>query len=190
MKKQTQAIHTRFQRRDAYDALSMPVYHTAAYEFDNADSMSDAFCGRTDSPDYSRVMNPTVTFFENKVRSLTGAAEVIALNSGMAAISNTLFSVAAAGRNIVTSRHLFGNTYALITGTLPRFGVSPRLCDLTDIQAVESAVDRDLLHLFGNYYQSTDGGGGLAGAFPDCTQEGDPSHSRHHAHPFHGIQFA
>ena len=38
MKKQTQAIHTRFQRRDAYDALSMPVYHTAAYEFDNANA--------------------------------------------------------------------------------------------------------------------------------------------------------
>ena len=121
----------------------MPVYHTAAYEFDNADSMSDAFCGRTDSPDYSRVMNPTVTFFENKVKSLTGATEVIALSSGMAAISNTLFSVAAAGKNIVTSRHLFGNTYSLITGTLSRFGVSPRLCDLTDIRSVESAVDGD-----------------------------------------------
>ena len=143
MKKQTKAIHTRFQRQDAYESLSMPVYHTAAYEFDNADNMSDAFCGRTDSPDYSRVMNPTVTFFENKVKSLTGAAEVIALSSGMAAISNTLFSVAAAGKNIVTSRHLFGNTYSLITGTLSRFGVSPRLCDLTDIRSVESAVDGD-----------------------------------------------
>ncbi|WP_296120909.1 PLP-dependent transferase [uncultured Bacteroides sp.] len=143
MKKQTKAIHTRFQRQDAYESLSMPVYHTAAYEFDNADSMSDAFCGRTDSPDYSRVMNPTVTFFENKVKSLTGATEVIALSSGMAAISNTLFSVAAAGKNIVTSRHLFGNTYSLITGTLSRFGVSPRLCDLTDIRSVESAVDGD-----------------------------------------------
>ncbi len=143
MKKQTQMIHTRFQRRDAYDALSMPVYHTAAYEFDDADRMSDAFCGRTDSPDYSRVMNPTVTFFENKVRFLTGATEVIAFSSGMAAISNTLFAVAAAGRNIVTSRHLFGNTYSLITDTLSRFGVSPRLCDLTDIQAVEDAVDGD-----------------------------------------------
>lgn len=143
MKKQTKAIHTRFQRQDAYASLSMPVYHTAAYEFDDADSMSDAFCGRTDSPDYSRVMNPTVTFFENKVKSLTGAAEVIALSSGMAAISNTLFSVAAAEKNIVTSRHLFGNTYSLITGTLSRFGVSPRLCDLTDIRSVESAVDGD-----------------------------------------------
>ena len=141
MKKQTQAIHTQFQRRDAYNSISMPVYHTAAYEFDNADDMADAFCGRTDAPDYSRVMNPTVTFFENKVKELTGAAEVIALNSGMAAISNTLFSIAAAGKNIVTSRHLFGNTYSFIAGTLSRFGVEPRLCDLTDIGAVEKAVD-------------------------------------------------
>ena len=141
MKKQTQAIHTQFQRRDAYNSLSMPVYHTAAYEFDNADDMADAFCGRTDAPDYSRVMNPTVTFFENKVKELTGAAEVIALNSGMAAISNTLFSIAAAGKNIITSRHLFGNTYSFIAGTLSRFGVEPRLCDLTDIGAVEKVVD-------------------------------------------------
>lgn len=141
MRKQTQAIHTRFQHRDAYNALSMPVYHTAAYEFDNALAMADAFCGRTDAPDYSRVMNPTVTFFENKVKALTGAAEVIAFSSGMAAISNTLMAVAAAGKNIVTSRHLFGNTYALITKTLQRFGVTPKLCDLTRPQEVEAAVD-------------------------------------------------
>lgn len=127
MKKQTRAIHTQFQRRDAYDAISMPVYHTAAYEFDNSAVMADAFCGRSDSPDYSRVMNPTVTYFENKVKALTGAHEVIALSSGMAAISNTLMCVAAAGKNIVSSRHMFGNTYALIAGTLGRFGISAHL---------------------------------------------------------------
>ncbi|MFR8265481.1 MAG: PLP-dependent transferase [Bacteroides stercoris] len=76
------------------------------------------------------------------MKELTGAAEVIALNSGMAAISNTLFSIAAAGKNIVTSRHLFGNTYSFIAGTLSRFGVEPRLrVDLTDIGAVEKVVD-------------------------------------------------
>ena len=143
MKKQTRAIHTQFQRRDAYDAISMPVYHTAAYEFDNSAVMADAFCGRSDSPDYSRVMNPTVTYFENKVKALTGAHEVIALSSGMAAISNTLMCVAAAGKNIVSSRHMFGNTYALIAGTLGRFGISAHLTDLTDEAAVEQAVDAD-----------------------------------------------
>ena len=119
----------------------MPVYHTAAYEFDNAKEMSDAFCGRTNMPDYSRVTNPTVIFFENKVKSLTGATDVIAVNSGMAAISNTLLSVAAAGKNIVTSKHLFGNTYSLITETLKRFGVEPKLCDLTDTNQVRETID-------------------------------------------------
>jgi O-acetylhomoserine (thiol)-lyase len=148
MKKQTQAIHTKFQSKDAYNAISMPVYHTAAYEFDNATEMSDAFCGRSNAPDYSRVTNPTVTYFENKVKDLTEANDVIALNSGMAAISNALFAVAAAGKNIVTSRHLFGNTFALIANTLLRFGVKPKLCDLTDIEAVKKAVDKDSCCIF------------------------------------------
>ena len=148
MEKQTIAIHTAFQERDAYNALSMPVYHTAAYEFDNADIMSDAFCGRVDKPDYSRVMNPTVTFFERKVKALTGAHEVVALNSGMAAISNTLLAVSGAGKSIVSSRHLFGNTYALISNTLSRFGVAPHLCDLTDIEAVEKAIDDNTCCIF------------------------------------------
>ena len=143
IRKQTKAIHTQFQSRDAYNSLSMPVYHTAAYEFDNAKEMSDAFCGRTNMPDYSRVTNPTVIFFENKVKSLTGATDVIAVNSGMAAISNTLLSVAAAGKNIVTSKHLFGNTYSLITETLKRFGVEPKLCDLTDTNQVRKTIDEN-----------------------------------------------
>lgn len=148
MNKQTQAIHTAFQRRDSYGALSMPVYHTAAYEFDNAADMADAFCGRTDAPDYSRVTNPTVTFFENKVRQLTGAAHVTALSSGMAAISNTLLAIASSGKNIVTSRHLFGNTFSLITQTLSRFGVGCHLCDLTNPAAVAEAVDDDTCCIF------------------------------------------
>lgn len=148
MKKQTKAIHARFQRADAYGALSMPVYHTAAYEFDTAADMAETFQGRTDLPDYSRVMNPTVTFFENKVKALTEASEVVAFSSGMAAISNALLCVAAAGKNIVTSRHLFGNTFSLITGTLARFGVEARLCDLTDPEAVGRTVDDDTCCLY------------------------------------------
>ena len=43
MKKQTQAIHLEYERRDAYDSLSVPVYNTLAYEFDNAAVMAEAF---------------------------------------------------------------------------------------------------------------------------------------------------
>ncbi len=148
MKKQTQAIHVPHQRRDAYGSLSMPVYHTAAYEFDTAAEMADAFCGRSDAPDYSRVTNPTVTYFENKVCQLAGAAGVVAFSSGMAAISNTLLCLSAAGRNIVSSRHLFGNTCSLISSTLPRFGVEARLVDLTHLEEVEEAIDSQTACVF------------------------------------------
>ena len=148
MKKQTQAIHSRFQTKDAYGSLAMPVYHTAAYEFDNATEMADAFCGKTDAPDYSRVTNPTVTYFENKVKAMCNAHGVIAVSSGMAAISNTLICLTAAGKNIVTSRHLFGNTYSLIAGTMMRFGVKPHLTDLTNLKEVENAIDNDTACIF------------------------------------------
>lgn len=148
MNKQTLAIDTPFQKSDAYGALSMPVYHTCAYEFADATAMADAFCGRIEEPDYSRVMNPTVTFLEQKVKAITGAERVTALSSGMAAISNTLLSLVEAGRNVVTSRHMFGNTFSLLTNTLPRLGVKAHLCELTNLDEVEKAVDDDTCCIF------------------------------------------
>lgn len=141
MKKQTKAIHTGFRRDDAYGAIAMPVYHTCAYEFPDTDKMSDSFCGRSDDPDYSRVTNPTVIHFEDRIKALTGALDVVAVNSGMAAISNALITLTSAGQNIVTSRHLFGNTFAFITNTLRRFGIEARCIDLTDLKAVKAAID-------------------------------------------------
>ena len=148
MKKTTKAIHTPFQRRDAYDALQIPVYNCMAYEFDDASYMSDVFCGKVIVPDYSRVLNPTVMHFEDRVRNLTGAYEVSAFSSGMAAISAILFSVASAGKNIVSSRHMFGNTYLLVTQTMKRFGVEPRLVDLCDVEEVRKVVDGDTCCIF------------------------------------------
>lgn len=148
MKKQTQAIHLSYKRRDAYDALSMPVYNAVAYEFDNAQVMADAFCGRIDAPDYSRVENPTVTNLELRIKALTGAERVTALNSGMAAISNTMFAIVEQGKNVITSRHLFGNSYSLLTSTLKRLGVEAKLCDLTDVASVEAQIDENTCCLF------------------------------------------
>ena len=143
MKKKTIPIDTAFPRPDAYGAISMPVYHTAAYEFDTAKDMADAFCGRVLAPDYSRVMNPTVMHFEDQVKALTGADNVFAFCSGMAAITNAFLTVIESGKNIVTSRHLFGNTVALITKTFARFGVETRQVDLLDLDAVRNAIDKN-----------------------------------------------
>lgn len=148
MNKRTIAVHTPFPHPDAYGSIAMPVYHTCAYQFPDAASMTEAFSGRSGEPDYSRVMNPTVTFLENRVRELTGAQSVTAFNSGMAAISNLFLAVAEQGKNIVTSPHMFGNTYSLITKTLKRFGVEARVVDLTDLEAVAKAVDEQTACLF------------------------------------------
>jgi O-acetylhomoserine sulfhydrylase len=148
MKKQTIAINTPFVRPDAYGSLAVPIYNNVAYEFQDAQEMADAFTGKIKAPNYARVTNPTVTNLEQRVRQLTEAAHVTAYNSGMAAISNVLLAVASQGKNIVSSRHLFGNTLALISNTLLRFGVKPRLRDLTDLQAVEDAIDADTCCVF------------------------------------------
>ena len=143
MKQNTKAIHFSYQKPDAYGALTMPVYHTAAYEFADADVMADAFCGKVELPDYSRITNPTVIYLEKKVQALTGASSVWAFTSGMAAITGTMMCLAASGKTIITSNHLFGNTWLLISKTLGRFGVRSKFIDLTDLQAVRAAIDSD-----------------------------------------------
>jgi O-acetylhomoserine (thiol)-lyase len=148
MRKPTTAINTPFARPDAYGSLAMPIYTNVSFEFQDAQEMADVFCNRVKAPDYARIANPTVTHFEQRVKALTGAEHVTAFNSGMAAISTALFAVGMQGKNIVTSHHLFGNTLALITTTLTRFGVEPRLIDLTNLEAVESAIDKQTACVF------------------------------------------
>lgn len=148
MKKQTIAINTPYVRPDVYGSLAVPIYNNVSFEFDDAQVMADAFCNRIKAPDYARVENPTVTNFEQRVKALTGAEHVTAFNSGMAAIGNTLLAVSEQGKNIVSSHHLFGNTLALITTTLKRFGIEPRLRDLTNLEAVEAAVDENTACVF------------------------------------------
>ena len=148
MKKQTIAIDAPFVRPDVYGALAVPIYNNVAFEFQDAQEMADAFCNRIKAPDYARVENPTVTNLEQRVKALTGAEHVTAFNSGMAAISNVLLAATEQGKNIVTSHHLFGNTLALITSTLTRFGVEPRLTDLTNLEAVEAAIDAQTACVF------------------------------------------
>lgn len=141
-------IRADFTQNDPYGALSMPVYHSAAYEFESAEQMELAFTGKSGDFSYSRISNPTVQFFEDKVKAITGAWSVTALNSGMAAISNVFIALAYSGANIVTSRHLFGNTYSFFASTLADFGVEVRFCDMTDISSVESAIDTNTCAVF------------------------------------------
>jgi len=141
-------LNTPYGKQDAYGALSMPIYHSAAYEFETAEAMEAAFTGKTADYAYSRITNPTVQYFEDRVRTITGAFSATALNSGMAAITNTIITVAQTGSNIVTSKHLFGNTYSFFVSTLAAFGVETRFCDLTNPDEVEAHIDDNTCALF------------------------------------------
>lgn len=145
---EAQLLHTPYEKPDAYSSLAMPVYNSAAYEFETAEAMEAAFLGRSADHTYSRITNPTVQYFEARVRTITGAMGVTALNSGMAAISNVMMAVGFAGGNIVTSSHLFGNTFSLFKMTLAAFGVEVRFCDLTNPEAVRKQIDENTFALF------------------------------------------
>src|ERR1035437_6124036 len=144
----TKVIHAEYSKKDAHNALQMPIYSNAAFEFESAELMEEAFLGRTPSHAYSRISNPTVENFEQRIRSITGALSVTALSSGMAAISNVFFTIAKAGDNIITSKHLFGNTYSFFTSTLKAFGVESRFCDLTNPEEIINAIDGNTIAVF------------------------------------------
>ncbi|WP_298064405.1 PLP-dependent transferase [uncultured Rikenella sp.] len=135
-------------KSDPHGALSVPVYQNAAYEFSTAEAMELAFTGRSADHAYSRITNPTVEHFERRVRRATGALSVTALNSGMAAITHLFLTLGRAGANVVTSPHLFGNTYSLLRSTLADFGVETRFADMTDPGSVAALIDKDTCAVF------------------------------------------
>lgn len=119
----------------------MPVYDNVAFEFDSAEDISLAFAGKKPAHSYSRITNPTVENLEVKIKNITGATGVVAVASGMAAISNLIIALAQSGDNIVTTKNLFGNTYSLFEKTLKSWGLSVKYVDLKDIDSVANAID-------------------------------------------------
>jgi len=144
----TKILHTRFLKEDPHGSLHMPVYDDVTFEFKSAEDLELAFQGRKPSHMYSRISNPTIEHFEQKVKALSAAAGVMALSSGMAAISNTILAIARAGDNIVTSKHLFGNTYSLFEQTLKEWGLQARYADLTKPGEAIKLVDNKTKALF------------------------------------------
>ncbi len=145
---ETTVLTTPYAQPDPFGALAQPVYHSAAFEFPSAAAMSDAFCGRSPRHSYSRISNPTVQNFERRVARYTGAMSVTALNTGMAAISGSMLNLVQKGCNVVTSRHLFGNTFSLLSRTLGQFGVEMRTADLCNLKETERLIDENTCALF------------------------------------------
>ncbi len=137
----TKILHAKFLKEDPHGALHFPVYENVTFEFKTAEDQELAFRGKKPAHMYSRISNPTVENFEQRLKSITGAVGVMAVSSGMAAISNTILAIAGAGDNIITSKHLFGNTYSLFEQTLKDWGLETRYADLTRPEEASRLID-------------------------------------------------
>ena len=146
----TRIISEKFNKKDVHGAISMPVYRNAAFEFPDSESIAAAFQYKEDaaSHTYSRITNPTVENLERKIKTASGAENVQLVASGMAAISNTFLTIAYAGSNIVTSPHLFGNTFSFFKSTLETFGVEIRLVNTDNPEEIASAIDDNTCAFF------------------------------------------
>ncbi len=144
----TKILHAPFLKEDPHGSLHMPVYENVAFEFKTAEEIELAFQRKKPAHMYSRISNPTVEAFEQRVRAVTDAIGVVALSSGMAAISNVLLAIAHQGDNIITTKHLFGNTYSLFMKTLRDWGLEARFTDLTDVKNIDSLADEKTRAVF------------------------------------------
>ena len=144
----TKVLSTAYPKQDAFNSLQMPVYETVAFEFETAEDIADAFQDRKPAHVYSRSSNPTVEYFEHKVADVTDARGVLAVTSGMAAISNVILAVVRSGENILTSSHLFGHTYGLFRKTLPDLGIETRFVDLLNPDSLEKHIDEKTRMIF------------------------------------------
>ncbi|GGZ74775.1 O-acetylhomoserine sulfhydrylase [Ignatzschineria indica] len=135
---------------DIHRSMNTPIYRSAAYGFPNAEAIAAAFQNREHTPShtYSRISNPTVEALENKIKAISGARDVMMLSSGMAAISNTFMALAYAGSNIVTSPHLFGNSFSFFQFTLAEFGVEVRFVNTDSPAEIEAAIDENTVAFF------------------------------------------
>jgi cystathionine gamma-synthase len=117
-----------------------PVFLGVTFGYDDLDAWQAAGTGAGRGHIYSRNSNPTVEAFEAKMRALEGSEAATSFATGMAAISNTLWTLLAPGRRVVSIRDTYGGTNRIFIDHLPRFGVDVELCDTSDHEAIERAV--------------------------------------------------
>jgi cystathionine gamma-synthase len=130
-------------------ATQVPVVHSVAFGYDDLDEWLAVGQGQASGHIYGRNTNPTVQAFEEKVRILESAEAATAFASGMAAVSNTLFTLLSPGDRVVSIKDSYGGTSKLFIEFLPRFKIEAILCDTADHEAIEKALTQgcQLLYL-------------------------------------------
>ncbi|MCB1969767.1 MAG: O-acetylhomoserine aminocarboxypropyltransferase [Geminicoccaceae bacterium] len=137
----TLALHAGGGPDPSTGARAVPIYQTTSFCFESTDEAAALFDLETPGHIYSRISNPTVSAFEERMAALENGVAAVATASGQAALHLAIATLLGAGDRIVASRHIYGGSANLLKLTLPRFGIETRFVDVRDHEAIDRAME-------------------------------------------------
>lgn len=144
---ETKMIHAGYSGDAATHSVTPPLYQTNAYYYDNTEHAKNLFELSEAGNIYTRLMNPTNAFFEDRITALEGGYASLAFSSGHAAIFNTVVNLCVAGDEIVSSENIYGGAINMLGVSLKRLGITVKFVNPDDFDAWEAAVS-DKTRLF------------------------------------------
>lgn len=125
---------------DANGAVAPPIVQTSLFSFESYQAFEDRMAGRTNTPIYTRVQNPTVAAFEGLMAKAEEGESAVGFASGMAAISSTLLAFLKPGDRVACIEHVYPDTFRFMERMLRPMGI-----DITYHKAAAFKDDADLL---------------------------------------------
>ena len=142
MKYNSKLIHAGWDSdADPEGAITVPIYRTTAYQFNNTEHAASLFALKEFGNIYSRIGNPTVGALEARLTALEDGAMCVALSSGTSAVMYSLINIMSQGDNFISASQLYGGTYTMFDNILPEYGINAKKVDITDFKAVEESID-------------------------------------------------
>ncbi len=136
----TRALHAGAVPDAVHGSRAVPIYQTTSFVFETQQDAADLFALQKYGNIYSRISNPTVAAFEERIASLEGGIGAVATASGQAAEFVTIAALAGAGDHLVASSKLYGGTVTQLDVSLRRFGVDTTFVDSTEVEDFAAAI--------------------------------------------------
>ncbi len=144
----TRALHAGTPPDPVTGARATPIYQTSAYVFGSTEQAAELFALRSYGHIYSRISNPTVAAFEERMASLEGGLGGLAFSSGLAAQLCTVLTLAQNGDHLVCTQNVYGGTVTQLSVTIKRMGIETTFVSAEDLAAVRAAIRPNTKLLF------------------------------------------
>jgi O-acetylhomoserine (thiol)-lyase len=146
---ETRQVHAGQRPDPNTGARAVPIYQTTSYVFEDPESAAAYFNLQEFGNTYSRIMNPTVAAFEERMANLEGGCGAVAFASGIAAQAAALFTLLQPGDHVVSSSALYGGTVNQFKHLLRKMNVGLTWVDPDDQAAWRGAIRENTKVLYG-----------------------------------------